>query len=163
MGAFGNESQIPEWLNQQFDSRTALPLGPLQHLPIPLDGQITSASSCVPANGDPSSWEVIAACAETIDEALRFYKEYLPLAGFDIIARGQVVNRRGWFGRTERTNEVIVVHRGLFVGGIDLRLGPPPASCYVDARMAQSEHPRFKMFKSREGLRSLTDVRWYDL
>lgn len=149
-----------DWADR-FDERTHLPRGPLEHLPVPLEGEIVGARSCSPSDGSPGSWKVEARCAEGVEETVRFYEEYLPLAGYTLRAIGVTGGTRGRFGRRGALSAALVVFwRDEHVGAVSLRLDEPSRQTIVSAEMAHRNHPLAGSFVDPGALLADGSIRW---
>lgn len=155
-----NSSPLPAWVDQDFCIQTGLPKGPLEYLPIPIEGHLMTARSTMPKNGDPRIWQAIAICDEDVADALRFLNEFLPLSGYDILARGTEHHHGRRFGRFfSSQREILAIRRGLFVGRIVVgreRNGQTG----IDAIIADRAHPEVRSYATDSMLRSMPGVRW---
>jgi hypothetical protein len=158
MSGFEADGSAPDWLSERFDKYTALPHGPLEHLPIPLEGHIVRASSSA-NEAFPKQFSVGLRCGEDIDQALHFFHEYLPLAGYTIVAAGTIRTRRSWLTRPSRGPEMLVVHRDGFVGSFVLRCIDSSGTS-VEATMGDPAHEPFSKLATPQSLRQLPDVQW---
>lgn len=162
MGGFETDGPVPDWLTERFDQHTTLPLGPLEHLPIPLDGCIVRASSSTGDQAERGHWSVGARCGEDIADTLRFYEEYLPLSGYQVLGAGTLRIRRSWLGRTTNA-KIVVIHRDGYVGAVVLRPSDRPPETTVDVSMGHPTLDAYQQFSSVELMRMNPDVVWHRL
>ena len=151
--------ELPDWVKDQFNERTALPNGPLENLPVPVEGEIMGARSCVPSDGRPPCWNADVACAESRDECMRFYEEFLPLCGYELIGLGMIQSRRNWFSHTRDINGLIVFRLAQFAGRLVFEIDQRRRT-WVRAEMAHCQHPAVRDLVDRDDLRRRTDISW---
>ena len=161
MGGF-ESNEIPDWVREGFDARTTLPRGPLEDFPIPLEGLITGAQSLVPKGGDPARYVVSAACGESVAETMRFFAEYLPLAGYIVVGEGSIRARRSFLVRGRRPSvELLVLRKPPFIGTLTVR---PPDDDHqgtrIDVDMAHCHHPSMSDVADMAALQRNPDIDW---
>jgi hypothetical protein len=160
MRGFETEGPVPEWLSQCFNESTTLPKGPLEHLPVPLEGAITSASSSMPADGRYYNWSVNIRCLEPVEQASRFYEEYLPLAGYDIVAVGSIRIRRTWLSRARNAADIFVIHRDGYFGSVTLRTAPEGTHTQIEVVAGHPKAEPFKTYADHRMLLQDPDIHW---
>lgn len=163
MNGFDGE-KIPGWLLEAFDARTTLPHGPLDSFPIPLEGEITGGRALVPKGGNPARYVVSVACAEPLQEALRFLTEYLPLSGYMIFGEGSLPARRRNFTRAQtRPFELLLIRRPPFVGTVILSPREGGEGTLFEVDMAHPHHPEANSVIDFTNPRANPHVRWRSL
>lgn len=158
MSAFASDGQVPEWLEEHFDKTTSLPKGPLEYLPVPLEGQITSARVSSPKSNLDREWLVTVECAESPDEALRFYEEYLPLSGYEIVAVGSFRTRKGWLGPKTKAH-LLVARRDQYIGKLTFK-SLQTTHTTVEIEMGHQADENYCLLADDASLRQRTDVKW---
>jgi hypothetical protein len=159
---FEADGSTPDWLGERFDERTTLPRGPLEYLPIPLEGRIVRASSSI-GEAFPEQWSAGVECCEEVDQVLHFWHEYLPLAGYRISATGTVRARRRWSGAMQPSSELVVFHRDHYVGTLTIQPEPSGRGTSVEVIMGDPTSPAFARFAEPAALRDLPGVQWRSL
>lgn len=150
----------PGWLVDEFDTHTGLPKGPLALFPVPVEGRLVKALSSLPPKHDPALWQTVALCSEDIADVLRFYNEFLPLAGYDILARGTEHRRTRRFGRSaSMQREVLVVRRGIYIGPLYIGRNSD-GHTEVDITLAEHTHEEVRAFTADATLRGINHIRW---
>lgn len=128
---------LPQWLTTRFDPTTTLPVGPLEHLPIPLEGSITGGWSTNADEAGAGQWQVNASCKETVPEVVRFYEEFLPLTGYIVRGSGSLTPRVRW-RKTAPTTEFLLIKRDAYLGLLTIKADLPTGNTLVTAEMT---HP----------------------
>jgi hypothetical protein len=156
-----DKDKIPGWLLEAFDARTTLPHGPLDHFPVPLEGEIIGGRALVPKSGEPARYIINVACAEPMAEALRFLTEYLPLAGYHVFGEGSLPARRNLFSRKiSRPFELLLIRRPPFVGTVILSPTEEQDGTLIEADVTHPHHPDANGLIDFTNPRSHTEIRW---
>jgi hypothetical protein len=155
------DADLPEWVREQFDQQTQLPHGPLERFPVPLEGKVSGARSCAPADGRPGLWQVTGRCAEDLDATTAFYVEYLPLAGYQLTDVGERSERRGPLGVLGRERATVVLfRRELHIGCLRIHRAARAQHTSFIVDMAHEGHELARRTVDAEGLRADPSVTW---
>lgn len=151
--------ELSEWFFDGFDADTALPLGPLQKLPIPVDGALVAARATTPRDY-ANVWSATVVCNEPVDRTVEFYKEFLPLSGYDILATGVEVQKRRWFGlAVPHRRELLVVRIGLYLGCLSIERRRDGRST-IEALIGERTHPAVRPYANSNLVRENPAVQW---
>jgi hypothetical protein len=156
--------KIPGWLLEAFDARTTLPYGPLDHFPIPLEGEIIGGRALVPKSGSPARYMVQAVCAEDMTDALRFLNEYLPLSGYNVFGQGSLPARRTFLNKKRsRPFELLLFRRPPFVGTVLLSPRQEFDGTSIEVDIAHPHHPDAHNIVDFANPRSHPQIIWRSL
>lgn len=146
---FGNE-EVPEWVLRKFDSRTHLPNGPLERLPIPLEGQLVNAVA------QANHWSVMISCREAINHVIAFYEDFLPLSGYEIIASG---SKSGAISSSHRL-EVLILRRDEHLGELRAKVAASPLHTSVEVEMAREDKVKHWQLADADEVQSRLGIVW---